>query len=154
MPNAMQVIFPYKDNGVWMFDDETEGLVREPFVCGIPEMVELLVADIQDSENGFTLYFSDQEFPGFQIKVDLVEPEAGGNWYRLTVGGAETKGWLCPALLKYFATAPATIYAKAEAIKNRGGNRPEIGALPATNRNWLRRLCVLFFGIGVQSPPP
>ena len=123
MSNAMQVIFPYKDDGVWMFDDEAKGLAREPFVCGIPEMVDLLVTNIQDSENGFALYFSAQQFPGFQFKVDLVEPEDGGNWYRLTVGGAEMTGWLCPALFKYFATAPATIYAKAEAINNRGSNR-------------------------------
>jgi hypothetical protein len=26
------------------------------------------------------------------------------------------EGWLCPALLKYFGTAPPELYAKAEAI--------------------------------------
>ena len=124
MSNGMQVIFPFKDNGVWMFDDERKQLVREPFVCGIPEMVDLLVADIEDADGGFALYFSDRRFPGYRLKVDLVAPEAGGNWYKLTVDGTEMKGWLCPALFKFFETAPATIYAKAEAIKNRGRNKP------------------------------
>jgi hypothetical protein len=103
-----------------MFDDNAKGLVREPFVCGIPQMVELLVTDIRHPDKGFALYFSEQQFPGFQLKVDLVEPESGGNWYKLTVDGTEMTGWLCPALFKYFETAPATIYAKAEA---RNGDR-------------------------------
>jgi hypothetical protein len=108
-----------------MFDDQTKGLVREPFVCGIPKMVDLLVADIQDPDKGFALYFSDQQLPGFQLKVDLMEPEGGGNWYKLTVDGTEMRGWLCPALFKYFDTAPVTIYVKAEAIQNRGSEGPE-----------------------------
>jgi hypothetical protein len=114
----MKVIFPYQDNGAWMFDDDAKGLVREPFVCGIPRMVELLVAGIQHPDRGFALYFSDQQFPGFQLKVDLAEPDSGGNWYKLTVDGTEMRGWLCPALFKYFETAPVTIYAKAEAGKH------------------------------------
>ena len=118
MTNAIQVIFPYQDSGVWMFDDKTKGLVREPFVCGIPKMVELLVADIQERDKGFALYFSEQRFPGFQLKVELLEPEAGGNWYKLTMDGTELRGWLCPALFKYFDAAPAAIYAKAEANKH------------------------------------
>jgi hypothetical protein len=118
MSNAIQVIFPYQDSGVWMFDDKAKKLVREPFVWGIPRMVELLVADIQHPDKGFALYFSEQQFPGFWLKVDLVgEPEAGGNWYKLTVDGTEMTGWLCPALFKYFETAPVIIYAKAEARK-------------------------------------
>jgi hypothetical protein len=28
------------------------------------------------------------------------------------------EGWLCPALLKYFAQAPPELYVKAEAIKS------------------------------------
>ncbi|MCU1233936.1 MAG: hypothetical protein JWP63_1903 [Candidatus Solibacter sp.] len=118
MTNAIQVIFPYQDNGVWMFDDDAKGLVREPFVCGIPKMVVLLVSGIQHPNKGFALYFSDQQFPGFQVKVDLLEPEAGGNWYTLAGGGTEMKGWLCPALFKYFETAPTTIYAKPEAVEH------------------------------------
>src|SRR3712207_8154527 len=40
--------------------------------------------------------------------------ESGGTWYRDEATKAE--GWLCPALFKYFETAPEKIYAKAEAI--------------------------------------
>jgi hypothetical protein len=30
--NTLRVIFPYKQYGVWAFDDPSVGLVREPFV--------------------------------------------------------------------------------------------------------------------------
>lgn len=63
MNNAIQVIFPYLDHGVWMFDDESKGLVREPFVCGIPAMMDLLVAEIESAAGGFALYFAAQSFP-------------------------------------------------------------------------------------------
>src|SRR6266404_1937035 len=96
--NAIQVIFLYLSNAVWMFDDESKGLAREPFVCGIPEMMDLLVAHVKDADKGFALYFSEHAFPGHQLRVDLVAPEGAGNWDRLTVNGTEMKGWLCPAL--------------------------------------------------------
>jgi hypothetical protein len=115
--NAIQVIFPYCQNSVWMFDDESKGLAREPFVSGIPEMIDILVADIKDARKGFALYFSEQPFPRYGIKAELVAPEGGGNWYKVVVNGVEMQGWLCGALFRYFDAAPATIYAKAEALR-------------------------------------
>lgn len=119
MPNAIQVIFPYRDQGVWMFDDRAKDLIREPFVSGIPAMMDLLVADIDDAEKGFALYFSDRPFPGAQLHVELAGPESGGNWYKIEINGTEMKGWLCPALFKYFDRAPETIYVKAEPARRR-----------------------------------
>ena len=115
--NAIRVIFPYQREGVWMFDDAAVGLVQEPFVCGIPSMLEELVAGIEGAQEGFALFFSDQPFPGYRLKVDRSEPEAGGTWYKLSMDGKEIDGWLCPALFRYFAEAPATIYARAESRK-------------------------------------
>jgi hypothetical protein len=115
-----------------MFDDAAKGLYREPFVCGIPEMLAALVTGIAEPYLGFALYFSDQEFPGFQFKVDLVEAEAGGNWYKMTVDGTEMKGWLCPALFKYFEAAPTSIYAKAEAMDR--------GPTPTAHGSFWQRL--------------
>ena len=42
------IIHPYLFNGVWVFDDESTGLVREPFVSGIPEMINKLVYNIKN----------------------------------------------------------------------------------------------------------
>jgi hypothetical protein len=41
-----------------MFDDEVMGLKQELFVFGSPEMVDVLVAEIEDAEKGFALYYS------------------------------------------------------------------------------------------------
>ena len=111
MNNAMMVIFPYRKNGVWMFDDDAVGLKQEPFVCGVPEMIDVLVADIKDAEKGFAAYFSGQPFPGFQMHLERVREEFGGNWYRLA--GTAQEGWLCPALFKYFSEAPSSLFVKA-----------------------------------------
>jgi len=115
MRNQIQVIAPYWLESVqtWVFDDERVELVEEPFVSGIPEMIDDLVADIPEARNGFRLLFSANPFPGHQRKLEWVREELGGNWYRLR----EFEGWLCPALFRYFEAAPAELYVKAEALK-------------------------------------
>src|SRR5688572_14638590 len=40
--NSMMVIAPYWQIGTWVFDDSATGLVREPFVAGVPEMIDEL----------------------------------------------------------------------------------------------------------------
>ncbi len=42
MANFLSIILPYRYEGMWVFDDPRVGLVREPFVSGIPEMIDLL----------------------------------------------------------------------------------------------------------------
>ena len=112
MPNAIMVISPYWYEGTWVFDDETTGLQREPFVAGVPEMVDELVRDIPDARRGFRLTFSDQSFPGAQAEGSWVREEMGGNWYKTDL--TDTEGWLCPALFKYFDRAPQKIYVRAD----------------------------------------
>jgi hypothetical protein len=109
--NSLAVIFPYKRNGIWAFDDPSTGLVQEPFVLGIPEMIDILVKDLPDAENGFALFFSLAPFPRYQAELVWVREDAGGNWYRETSTGME--GWLCPALFKYFPIAPKRLYCAA-----------------------------------------
>ena len=55
--NSIMVILPYRYGGTWVFDDESVGLVREPFVAGVPEMIDVLVADVPNAEEGFRLSF-------------------------------------------------------------------------------------------------
>ena len=110
--NTIMVISPYRYNGTWVFDDSRAGLTREPFVAGVPEMIDILVADIPDADDGFRLLFSARPFPGHQEKLTWVRAESGGNYYRLDDPPME--GWLCPAMFKYFADPPKEIYVKAE----------------------------------------
>jgi hypothetical protein len=115
MPNQIMVIAPYwlEHGQCWVFDDPAAGLCQEPFVCGVPEMLDFLVKDIPDARAGFRLYFSMALFPGYQKRLAWNREEAGGNWY--TCDDPPMEGWLCPASFRYFEQAPAELYVKAEA---------------------------------------
>lgn len=115
--NAMSVLFPYRYEGMWVFDDPLVGLVREPFVFGIDKMLDRLTETVPGATQGFRLIYSAQPFPGYMAKLEWRREELGGNWYFSPELGLE--GWLCPALFKYFDRAPTELYARAEP-KNAG----------------------------------
>ena len=114
MANCIHVIAPYWDAaaGTWVFDDERVGLVAEPFVAGIPAMIDSLVETIPRARRGFRLLFSDQPFPGYQRRLRRLREEAEGYWYASDDPPGE--GWLCPALFRYFEIAPPELYVRAE----------------------------------------
>ncbi len=112
--NQIMVIKPYLFADTWVFDDEAVGLNKEPFVEGIPAMINFLTRDIPNAQAGFRMLFSAQPFPRYQEKLTWVREEEDGNFYRSDTLKAE--GWLCPALFKYFDKAPREIYAKAEPL--------------------------------------
>ena len=114
MPNQIMVISPYWHEGTWVFDDPSKDLDKEPFVAGVPEMIDLLVQDIPNARSGFRLLFSTSPFPGFQAEFKWVREEHDGNWYASEDPPME--GWLCPALFRYFEKAPPRLYAKAEKL--------------------------------------
>jgi hypothetical protein len=96
------------------FDDPDVGLVREPFVAGVPEMIDRVVRDLPDASSGFNLIFSDRPFPGAELVLEREREEDGGQWYRWPETGAQ--GWLCPALYQYFETAPERLYVEVRAV--------------------------------------
>ena len=118
LDNSLMVVNPYYDQGSWVFDDEATGLVKEPFVAGIPAMINKLIDDndIKNAKDGFKLIFSADPFPGSQISLTRLYDEHGGNWYLWD--DEEIEGWLCPALLKYFKSAPQRLFAKVENLTN------------------------------------
>ena len=105
--NILNTIKPFKTH-TWVFNDERTGLVEEPFVLGIETMIDIMVKDIANAEHGFNLIFSSAPFPKYQLKLDWLREEDGGNWYFSSELSME--GWLCPALLLYFDTAPENIF--------------------------------------------
>lgn len=112
--NAINVIAPYKHHGMWVFDDPRVGLSQEPFIAGADTMIDRVVADIPDADKGFTMIFSAMPFPGHQYRLDWQRADAdGGNWYRSE--DLNLEGWLCPALLLYFAEAPNQLYVQIKA---------------------------------------
>lgn len=112
MPNAMYVLYPYWHGDTWVFDDEAVDLHKEPFVFGVPEMLDELVAGIPDARGGFRLTFSTNPFPGYQRVAVWKREEHDGNWYSFE--GQEHEGWLCPAMFKYLDVAPEKLYVRAD----------------------------------------
>ncbi len=112
--NAIMVIAPYRYQGTWVFDDSSAGLVREPFVAGVPEMIDVLVRDVPNADKGFRLLFGATPFPGHQKKLTWLRGDSGGNYYALDDPPME--GWICPAMFKYYSKAPANLYVKAEPL--------------------------------------
>ena len=114
--NSIMVLKPYRWEGMWVFDDDRTGLVREPFVSGVPEILESLLQSqdipIEIAVKGFRLIFSAAPFPGHQLSARRIGHEGGGTWYEESVSKA--RGWLCPALLKYFPFAPDNLHVRVE----------------------------------------
>ena len=112
--NSLFIIHPYKYNGLWVFDDESVGLVREPFVAGMDTIFDILTANISQANAGFDLLFSQTPFPSCTTTLTWQREEMGGNIYRETTSALE--GWLCPALFLYFPTTPTTIYLQIKGV--------------------------------------
>ncbi len=115
MANQIMVIAPYWLAGTWVFDDLTTDLHQEPFVSGVPEMIDHLVKHIPNARSGFRLLFSASPFPGYQKRLVWRREEMGGKWY--ASDDPPLEGWLCPALFRYFDQAPAELYVRAEENK-------------------------------------
>lgn len=111
--NQIRVIRPYRFHGQWVFDDESVGLDREPFVAGADDMIDRVTVDIPNARKGFLMLFSEDPFPGHQLQLRWLREEMGGNVYAWNEQNME--GWLCPALLRYFQEAPGKIYVQIKA---------------------------------------
>lgn len=110
--NAIRVIHPYKDQGIWVFDDPDAGLTKEPFVCGADVILDKMVEGLPNAGAGVGLLFSGQPFPGAAFEFHWRREEMGGHWYFSPQFNLE--GWLCPALFKYFEKAPEKLFAQIE----------------------------------------
>lgn len=116
MNNSIMIINPYWHHNTWVFDDNNVGLIAEPFVSGIPEIINQVLLskgyDLERCKEGIIIQFSENKFPGYDIELEWFEEEYGGNWYRTIINTVGYTGWLCPALFKYFSETPKYIYAK------------------------------------------
>lgn len=75
-------------------------------------MIDILIADIPNAEEGFLLTFSAREYPDYEKKLTWTRGEKGGNYYQLE--GTTMEGWICPALFQYYKSAPKELYVKAD----------------------------------------
>jgi len=123
--NAMNVITPERWQGTWVFDDDARGLVREPFVLGVPVMIDSMLGKLGlAGEQQVKFIFSRNEFPNHHVCLKKLEEEAEGAWYTVdhsNIGEMDLgKGWLCPATRLYFEDMPERIYVRIEKIGQGG----------------------------------
>ncbi len=114
MANVLNVIHPYKWQGMWVFDDQRVDLEKEPFIEGADTLIDRAVESkgIAEAEKGFRLIFSASVFPNYDLKFEWLREGDGGNWYYSP--DYDMQGWLCRALLKYFDEPPKQIFARFE----------------------------------------
>ena len=106
---------------MWVFDDDNTGLMREPFVSGADKIIDVMVEQLKNAEEGFILTFSHLPFPGHDLELIRQCEEAGGWWYHSPV--LDMDGWLCPARFPYFDVAPIRIFARFQNVKlDNGGD--------------------------------
>jgi hypothetical protein len=124
-------LFPYwqgGDHGCWVFDDERTGLQAEAFVDSTSAMITRVVdaKAISGADQGFAMTFASEPFHGCDVQVTRVgKREAShrglfhfdnSNWYEGDILGDHMVGWLFPALLLYFETAPDNLYVRCELL--------------------------------------
>lgn len=111
--NQINVLYPYRHMGGWVFDDPDIGLYKEAFVLGTDEIINSIVG----KRKKFKVLISHSYIPdetGVLEKVAIKDKnnvEAEG-WYKLK--GTEMVGWLCPQVLSYFRGYPDKIHFKIE----------------------------------------
>jgi len=49
---------PYRHAGSWVFVDMRLCLVKEPFITGVPEIIDKMVEDVPNADKDFRLIFS------------------------------------------------------------------------------------------------
>ena len=114
--NALYVISPYQVSGQWVFDDSSKNLEKEPLVSGADTLCSKLFGEYGD----FNAIFSDSVLPSwdFRLKKNIEKDCMSGTWYKLATDLInEDEGldvWLCPALFRYYPTAPDVLYIKGD----------------------------------------
>ena len=119
--NSILTINPYYHAGMWVFDDDRVGLVKEPFVAGADDFIDhmLRTKGVRDeAKKGFTLMFALTPFRSsnggsmtFQEFADggtVYTPD--GEYADFTNKNKTSEVWLCPALNLYFPESPEKIY--------------------------------------------
>lgn len=102
----------------WVFDIPFAGIEDEPFVEGIPEILEHHLRKARKltyaQSQGITVLFTDSPNipPAFRggTNFTLVRSrfDSNGAWY--TDKASKLEGWLCPNIHQFFAAPPAKIH--------------------------------------------
>jgi len=120
--NSIFAINPYRWKGLWVFDDPSVELEKEPFVEGADTLLDILT----DYDNECVLLFSTVDVPGFEHTIKKVEDNvSSGTTYNYKTDSIDHDLWLCPALLKYYENPPEKIHFKVKRLNRRSIDNDE-----------------------------
>ena len=123
--NSIHTMHVYRHHNIWVFDNPSVGLVKEPFVAGADEVFDYIAKahcglDTPEDNLYMDILFASTDFPGRQLWAGWVGSSVGGNDYKVLNSDfaplINHNLWLCPALLKYYRKAPMDIYMKVVKI--------------------------------------
>lgn len=102
--NALFTVFPYKKNGGWYMDDESKGIILEPFVGGADTLLDV----VANGKHELTAVFSNQPFKGY----DFVAEKRGGDEFGTDYYSEKHNHefWLCAVLFQYINPSPEKLY--------------------------------------------
>ena len=117
--NSIYTLDAYRHAGMWVFDDDSVGLVKEPFVAGADIVFDHLAGrHLDGTKTNVSVAFSTTPIPGHDVHAVLTGADGNdGHFYKVEKFEGDDDMvafpfWLCPALLKYYDTAPSDIYIK------------------------------------------
>ena len=134
----IQTLYPYwsKELRTWCFDDDKKNIVAEPFLWGMPEIIDTcieymgldVIAMKEYGRLGMKMDFTDAPYAFVGVpdetnliyygKLHRIGLFQQGCWYRFAedIGERFMYGWLCSKLYEYFKSAPLFIYFKATCL--------------------------------------
>ncbi len=109
----------HKKDKCWVFDIPFAGIIDEPFVDGMPELIEHHLKRVKGKlehakKYGVCVLFTEAKLKpaefadGIYAKLARREEDNGGCWY--WDAQAKKHGWLCPNLYQYFTSPPKQIH--------------------------------------------
>ena len=117
--NSIYTLDAYRENGMWVLDDDAVNLVKEPFVAGADVVFDHMSGrHLDGTRDKVSVAFSTTPIPDHDVAATITGADRhDGHYYKITkfVGDDDMVGfpfWLCPALLLYYSDAPENIYIK------------------------------------------
>ena len=127
MTNSLFSLLPYVHNGMWVFDDESRGLDKEPFVMGADTLLDKVYKAYSTPDGDWdvtNVVFSANPLPESDLTLQRTssDPTQLEGTYWIVENATDKldmcmdhEMWLCPALYAFFGDgAPERIYIKLD----------------------------------------
>ena len=106
----MMTLKIYKNQGLWMFDDASKFIEKEPFVGGFSELIDFILKEKgvwAGSHRDIDIEFSLEKEAQDMVEITKVE-DMDNDWALYEY--KEMQGTLCPVTLQYLGKHPDSFF--------------------------------------------